>query len=88
MLRLTQKHIHALHAPKFKQLVFIYILISTKCTVFYSEKIADISAYGLVQYCRAAERVSHRMSYQQRRQHLATDHEVQNTQNKSTRGVE
>jgi len=30
---------------------------------------------------RAAERVSNRMSYQQRRQYLATDHEVQSTQN-------
>jgi len=28
------------------------------------------------------------MSYQQRRQYLATDHEVQSAQNKSTRGVE
>jgi len=34
------------------------------------------------------ERVSNRMSYQQRRRYLATDQEVQSAQNKSTRGME
>jgi len=40
------------------------------------------------QLCKAAERVSNRMSYKKRRQYLVTDQDVQSTQNKSKRGVE
>jgi len=64
----------------------------TKCTALYSEKITANKADSS---CRAAERVPNRtriepnrMSYQERRQCLDTDHEVRSAQNKSTRGVE